>query len=68
MSGMDFGPQSPDFFLWDFLKQRVYSNNPRILEDIKHNTEQAAADTDQQTLQKAAKSTVKKNECLSSRR
>jgi hypothetical protein len=30
-------------------KQRVYSNNPRILEDLKHNNELAAASTDQHT-------------------
>jgi len=33
--------------LWEFLKERVYSNNPRILEDFKDNTEQYVAGTDQ---------------------
>jgi hypothetical protein len=33
-------PRSPDFFLWGFLNERVYSNNPRSSEELKHNTEQ----------------------------
>jgi hypothetical protein len=32
----------------------VYSNNPRSLEELKHNTEYTAANTDQETLRKAA--------------
>jgi hypothetical protein len=46
-------------------KQSVYSNNPRILEDLKHNNELVTAGNDQQTLKKAAKSTVQKTDaCL----
>jgi len=30
---------SSDFFLWDFLKERLYSNNTTSLEDFKHNNE-----------------------------
>jgi len=45
--------------------QRVYSNNPRILEDLKHNNELAAAGTDQQTLKKVTKGTVQRTDaCL----
>jgi hypothetical protein len=33
----------PDFFLWGFFKQRACCNNPRILEDLKNNTEQPVA-------------------------
>jgi hypothetical protein len=42
----------PDFFLWRFLKERLYSRNPRNLEDLKHNTEQALTGTYQLILQK----------------
>jgi hypothetical protein len=40
----------PDFFLWGFLKERVYSNNLPGLEELKHNIEQTAANTDPETL------------------
>jgi hypothetical protein len=48
-------PQSPDLippdsFLRGFLKETVYSNKLRSLEDLKHNTKQAVALTNQQTL------------------
>jgi hypothetical protein len=42
----------PDFFLWRFLKERVYGRNPRSLEDLKCNIEQALAGTYQLILQK----------------
>jgi hypothetical protein len=29
----------PDSILWVFLKERVYCNNPRILEDLKDKNE-----------------------------
>ena len=28
---------APDFFLWGFLKSKVYSNNPKTLQDLKTN-------------------------------
>jgi len=40
----------PDFFLWEFLKERVYSNNPRILEDRKDDSEEFVFGADQQIL------------------
>jgi hypothetical protein len=49
-----------DFLLWGFLKLRVCSNNPRRLEELKHNAEQAIAGADQQTLWKDAKDTGKR--------
>jgi hypothetical protein len=54
-------PRSPDltFFLWIFLKKKVYSNNPRSLEKLKHNIERTVANTDPETLCKAAGDTVK---------
>jgi hypothetical protein len=36
-----------DFILCGFLKERVFSDNSRNLEDLKHNTEQAVAGRDQ---------------------
>jgi hypothetical protein len=29
----------PDFYLWGFLKENVYKNNPHTLEELKQNTE-----------------------------
>jgi hypothetical protein len=42
--------------MWGFLKEKVYSNSPRSLEDLTRNTEQALAGTDQLTLRKSEKS------------
>jgi hypothetical protein len=39
-------PYSPDFF----LKERIYSNNPQSLEELKHNSEKIATSTDPETL------------------
>lgn len=47
------------FFLWGFIKERVYSSNPRSVEEIKHNIEQAVADSDEENLWKDAENTVK---------
>jgi hypothetical protein len=68
-----FRPRPPDLtpsdvFLWEFLKERDYSNNPRSLEELKHNTEQTVANTDRETLRKVAQKTLKKDGYLSSRR
>jgi hypothetical protein len=41
-----------DIFLWGFLKERVYLNNPQSLEELKHNPEQTVANTDPETLHK----------------
>jgi hypothetical protein len=46
-------------FLWGFLKKRVYSNNPRSLEELKHNIEQTVASIDLETLFKVARNTLK---------
>ena len=44
-----------DFPLWGFLKENVYSHNPKNLEDIKHNTEQNVTETDRKKFRKLAK-------------
>jgi hypothetical protein len=31
----------PDYFLWCYLKQVVYSNHPQTIDDLKQNTEVA---------------------------
>jgi len=49
-----------DFFLRGCLNQRVYTNNPKGLEVLKHNTERAVTDIDQQATLQAAKNTVKR--------
>ena len=28
----------PDFFLWDYLKDKVYANKPRTISELKENT------------------------------
>jgi hypothetical protein len=50
----------PDFSLRGFLEQRVYCNNPRQLEDLEYNIEQAVSGTDQQTLREGARNSVKR--------
>jgi hypothetical protein len=48
-----------DLFLRGFLEQSVYCNNPRNLEDLEHNAEQAVVGTDQQTLWEGAGNSVR---------
>jgi hypothetical protein len=56
-----------DFLLWGFLKESVYSHNPKNLEDIKHKTEQTVTDTNRKLFQKLQKP-CKRGNCLSSKR
>jgi hypothetical protein len=42
----------PDYFLWGYLKQVVYSNRPQTTEDLKQNTEVAMLNISHETLQK----------------
>ena len=53
--GMDWPPYSPDlnpcdFFLWGYLKDKVYAANPRTLEDLKTAITREIAAIDQDTL------------------
>jgi hypothetical protein len=43
------------YFLLEFLKERVDSNNPRSLGELKHSKEQTVASTDPETLHKVAR-------------
>jgi hypothetical protein len=52
-------PYPPAFFLRGFLKERVYSNNPQSLEELKHNTQQTGANTDPETLYKVTQNILK---------
>jgi hypothetical protein len=55
----------PDFFLWGCLKDRVYRNNPRNLEELKHNTEANVNSVNEQTLRNVAWNIVKRvDACL----
>jgi hypothetical protein len=52
-------------FRWEFLKERVCSNNPLSLEELKHNTEQTITNIDPETLRKVARNTLKRvDACL----
>jgi hypothetical protein len=50
--------QSPDYFLWGYLKQVVYSNRPQTIEDLKQNTEVAISNISQETLKKVVRNMV----------
>jgi hypothetical protein len=55
----------PDFFMWEFLKERVYSNSPLSLDKVKHNAEQTFAKIYPETLRKVARNTLKRADaCL----
>jgi hypothetical protein len=53
-----FKSRPPDFFLCGFLKKN-YLNNPRSTEELKHNNEQAVANTDPETLCIVARNILK---------
>ena len=52
-SGIDWPPYSPDlsacdYWLWGYIKDKVYRNSPQTIDDLKHNikTTIEAIDTD----------------------
>jgi hypothetical protein len=45
-------PNTPDYFLWGYLKQVVHSNRPQTIEDLKQNNEVAISNISQETLKK----------------
>jgi hypothetical protein len=51
-------PNTPDYFLWGYLKQVVYSDRPQTIEDLKQNTEVAIANISQETLMKVMRNMV----------
>jgi hypothetical protein len=53
------------FFMWGFLRETVYSNNPRNFEDLKHNIAQTVANINSETLRRFARNTLKRaHACL----
>jgi hypothetical protein len=48
----------PDYFLWGYLKQDVYSNRPQTTEDLKQNIEVAISNISQETLKKVVRNMV----------
>ena len=45
---------TPDFFLWNHLKDRVYATRPQTLDDLKHNITQEIQAIDNRVLQRVA--------------
>ena len=50
----------PDFFLWGHLKNSVYFNNPRTLDDLKLNIQQEIANITIQTLQRVFSNMIRR--------
>jgi predicted transcriptional regulator len=48
----------PDYILWGYLKQVVYSNRPLTIEDLKQNIEVAISNISQETLKKLVRNVV----------
>jgi hypothetical protein len=48
----------PDYFLWGYLKQVVYSYRPQTIEDLKQNTEVAISNISKETLKKVVRNMV----------
>ncbi|KAJ4432194.1 hypothetical protein ANN_20810 [Periplaneta americana] len=55
----------PDFFLWGYLKDRVYATRPQTLDDLKHNITQEIQAIDNRVLQRVASNMERRVElCL----
>jgi hypothetical protein len=57
--GMAFVHPDLQTSLRGFLKERVYLNNPRKSEGLKHDTEKAVANSDPKTLRKNSRNALK---------
>ncbi|KAJ4435994.1 hypothetical protein ANN_18618 [Periplaneta americana] len=56
---------TPDFFLWGYLKDRVYATRPQTLDDLKHNITQEIQAIDNRVLQRVASNMERRVElCL----
>lgn len=51
---------APDFFLWGYLKGKVYANNPRTLQQLKHNIRQEIEDLTPNVLTRVMEHAVKR--------
>jgi uncharacterized protein YheU (UPF0270 family) len=48
----------PDYFIWGYLKQVVYSNRHQTIEDLKQNIEVAMWNISEETLKKIVRNMV----------
>ncbi|KAJ4450907.1 hypothetical protein ANN_02341 [Periplaneta americana] len=56
---------TPDFFLWGYLKDRVYATRPQTVDDLKHNITQEIQAIDNRVLQRVASNMERRVElCL----
>ncbi|KDR23995.1 hypothetical protein L798_07934 [Zootermopsis nevadensis] len=51
---------SPDFFLWGYLKQKVYANNPRTVAELQTNIERCIATIPQAMLRRVSRNVIKR--------
>jgi len=51
---------APDFFLWGYLKEKVYINKPRTLEELKTNIQEQIALITPETLQKVMENSMQR--------
>jgi hypothetical protein len=52
-------PNTPNYFLWCYLKQVVYSNHPQTIDDLKQNTEAAISNIPPPPKKKTLKKVVR---------
>jgi len=57
-------PDLPDFFLWGYLKEKVYINKPRTLEELKTNIQEQIALITPETLQKVMENMQRAYSCF----
>lgn len=59
---------APDFFLWGFLKNKVYANKPNTVDQLKNNITEAIENIPPETYQKVMENVVKRAQvCAASR-
>jgi hypothetical protein len=56
MASLFAGPNSPDFFLWGYLKSQVYSTRPTDLHALKQTMREEIAQISEETLQDVMRS------------
>ncbi|KAF7277405.1 hypothetical protein GWI33_007720, partial [Rhynchophorus ferrugineus] len=54
--------QAPDFFLWGFLKSKVYVNKPQTIQHLKDNIRHKVEEIQHQMLQDVMKNALKRAE------
>ena len=56
----------PDFFLWRFLKSKIYANEPKTIEELKNNIQGDMAEISLETLVNVTENSKKRARfCLS---